>query len=147
LGGSWKGISLDLFFQGLAGHQKRLIREQNVYYEPLQYVNWGFWSKDHFSQSNPDAAWSAVAKWYGWNGWSSFWVRDASFLRLKNVNLSYNFPQSILSKSGLNGLSAYINATNLFFLEEHIGIFDAEINSIGAYPMMRSVTFGLNISF
>jgi TonB-linked SusC/RagA family outer membrane protein len=147
LGGSWKGFSLEAFFQGLAGYQKWIRKAQTVWYEPLRWANWGFYSKDHFSQANPDAAWPSITNWGGWNSRSSFWVRDASFLRLKNVNLAYTFPQSILSKSGLSGLSAYINATNLFFLEDHIKIFDAEINSIGAYPMMRSVTFGLNISF
>jgi hypothetical protein len=147
VGGSWKGISLDVFFQGLAGHQKRLIREQNVYYEPLSYANWGFWSKDHYSESTPNGTWPAVTKWYGFNGWSSFWIRDASFLRLKNVTLSYTFQKDILSKIKLSGLNVYLNATNLFFLSEHIGLFDAEINSIGAYPIMRSFTFGLNISF
>jgi TonB-linked SusC/RagA family outer membrane protein len=147
LGGSWKGFSLDVFFQGLAGHQKWIRKEQTVWYEPLRWANWGFWSKDHFSQSNTDAAWPAVTNWGGTNSRSTFWIRDASFLRLKNVNLSYTFPQSVLSKIKLSGLSAYVNATNLFFLKESIGIFDAEINSIGAYPMMRSFTVGLNISF
>jgi TonB-linked SusC/RagA family outer membrane protein len=147
VGGSWKGLSLELFFQGLAGHQKYIKKEQTVYYEPLRYANWGFYSKDHFSQANPDAAYPSVTNWNGWNSHSSFWIRDASFLRLKNVTLSYNFPQSMLAKSGLSALNVYINATNLFFLSEHIGIYDAEINSIGAYPMMRSFTCGLNISF
>jgi hypothetical protein len=102
LGGSYKGFSLDVFFQGLAGHQKWIRKNQTVWYEPLRWANWGFWSKDHFSQANTDAAWPAMTNWGGTNSQSSFWIRDASFLRLKNVSLSYNFPQSILSKSGLS---------------------------------------------
>jgi TonB-linked SusC/RagA family outer membrane protein len=147
IGGSWKGFSLEALFQGLAGHQKWIRKNQTVWYEPLRFANWGFMSKDHFSQANPNAAWPSVTNWGGTNSRSSFWVRDASFLRLKNVTLSYNFQKAVLSKIGLNGLNVYLNATNLFFLSEHIGIYDAEINSIGAYPMMRSFTCGLNISF
>lgn len=149
LGGSWKGFALEVFFHGLAGHQKRLLvpGQYTLWYEPLHSANWGFWSKDHFSLANPDAQYPAPTNWGGKNNESTFWVRDASFLRLKNVNLSYTVPKTMLSKSRLGSLNVYLNATNLFFLEDHIKEFDAEVERIDIYPLMSAFTMGVNISF
>ena len=78
---------------------------------------------------------------------SSFWVRDADFLRLKNVNLSYTVPKSFLSKLKIEQLKVFLTGTNLFLLQNKIKYYDPECSSIADYPNMRSYSLGLNLSF
>lgn len=91
---------------------------------------------------------------------ASRFVEDGSYIRLKNVNLGYKIPQSVLSKFKINSLRAFISATNLFTITKYTG-FDPEIGSAlpssngtnslttgidwGHYPNPRIFTFGFNV--
>ncbi|HAE69598.1 MAG TPA: SusC/RagA family TonB-linked outer membrane protein, partial [Sphingobacterium sp.] len=79
---------------------------------------------------------------------SDYWLLDASYLRLKNIQLGYTIPKHILTKWKLSGLRVYANAENLFTKSNYRKGWDPEINSSGAYyPIMRNFTFGVNLSF
>ena len=88
---------------------------------------------------------------------SSRFVEDGSYLRLKTVTLSYNFPKKWLNKIHLSRLQAYVTGQNLFTLTKYKG-YDPEVGSLygntlyngidyGRYPSPRIYTFGLNVSF
>ena len=88
---------------------------------------------------------------------SSRFVEDGSYLRLKTVTLSYNFPKKWLNKIHLSRLQAYVTGQNLFTLTKYKG-YDPEVNAFGGdsvaqgvdygtYPQSRAVIFGLNIEF
>ena len=87
---------------------------------------------------------------------SSYYMEDASFLRLKNITLGYNINKSaFLKKLGVNGLRVYVTGTNLHTWTKYGG-FDPEINSYSqllpgvdniSYPRERSVIFGANLKF
>ncbi|NDV83985.1 TonB-dependent receptor [Bacteroides sp. 51] len=88
---------------------------------------------------------------------SSRWVEDGSFLRVKNVTLSYEFDRRLLSKIQLNRLQVYASANNLLTWTKYKG-FDPEVNQYGGaattqgidwgtYPQVRSFVFGLNVEF
>lgn len=142
LNGSWKGFYLDLFFQGLAGH-KEMVDFRGAQARPVE-KNFAFWN-DHWTPENIDAAYPRA-----WNNLagspSTFWLRNGSFLRLKNVTLGYNLPGLILNKIGLTNVKVYANAVNLFLLHNNVGFKDPEAESIRSYPLFRTFTFGLNIS-
>lgn len=87
----------------------------------------------------------------------SRWVEDGSYLRLKNITLSYNLPKSITDKIRLSNLRAFVSGTNLITLTKYMG-YDPEVSSYNAndaqigvdfsnYPQAKIVNFGLNISF
>lgn len=85
---------------------------------------------------------------------SSRFVEDGSFLRLNNLQISYNVPKKTIKKLGLNTLSAYVTMNNLFCFTKYSGI-DPEISG-GTYsptsdgattPRSRSVTASLNFGF
>lgn len=94
------------------------------------------------------------------SGWqrtpSSAWVQDASYLRVRNVSLSYDFSKAITQKIHLNGLRLYVTGTNLYTFTDYVG-FDPETSSQGdglskggdylGYPPARSFIFGANITF
>lgn len=81
---------------------------------------------------------------------STYWLRDASFARLENLSLGYNFKNI----KGLNTLRIYLLARNLFVLTRYEGL-DPEIKVEGSqryidnnyYPKTRSISFGVNIGF
>ena len=83
------------------------------------------------------------------------YLEDASFLRLKNLTIGYTVPSDISRKVGMKSLRAYVSATNLFTLTKYTGL-NPEVNissgttpgvDNGNYPLARTYTFGLNITF
>ena len=74
---------------------------------------------------------------------SDFWLIDASYLSIRNLNLSYSFPKNICNKLGMENLNAYIGVQNLYtFGNEY-----SEISSTVTVPMPRTCTFGLQFAF
>ena len=77
-------------------------------------------------------------------------LEDASFLRLKNLMLSYSLPQSVLRKSkAFSGVRVYAQGQNLFTLTKFSGLDPEGTSNIYAaqYPMARQFTFGLDLTF
>ena len=83
---------------------------------------------------------------------STLWIRDAAYLRLKNVEIGYTLPAHIMRKIGLQSTRIYINGTNLATWS---GLFPGEDPEIPTYsdsdyepyPIMKTVNFGLSLSF
>lgn len=143
IGGTWKGFSLDLFFQGVAG-AKRLIdvRTTDWANETAPYEFWN----DHWTPENPTASFPRAAR-HNAGVESTFWVRNSSFLRLKNVNLSYTVPQNVTSKLRVSQLSVFLTGTNLLLLQNRIKYYDPENSALTDYPNMRNFSMGINLSF
>jgi len=89
---------------------------------------------------------------------SSFFLHDGSFVRLRNVALRYNLPGSLVKKAGLNSASLYVSGQNLYTFTDYFG-YNPEANLYGnstnptygvdqgSYPMSRTTTIGVNIGF
>ena len=159
---SWRGLGLTLFFQGaamtdimLCGMYSALSFSDGTYYtqsfkwgsNPPKYLVEGSWRPDHTDASYPrlstaSSTNNAVA--------SDFWRRDASYLRLKNVSLSYTLPSSWTRRARLESVRVYCNATNVLTLSKltRLGI-DPEAPSVnnGYYPQQRAFSLGVNFSF
>ena len=86
---------------------------------------------------------------------SNFQVEDASYLRLRNVTVAYNFPASELGEK-IDDLRIYLSGTNLFTQTDYIG-FNPEVSNqsittapgedYGAYPLSSVITVGINAKF
>ena len=86
----------------------------------------------------------------------SWAVEDASYLRLSNVTIGYNFPRKWIRKAGIQKLRLYATGSNLFVWTPYTG-FDPEVSTkgsnltpgvdYGAYPRSHSYVFGLNVTF
>jgi TonB-linked SusC/RagA family outer membrane protein len=110
--------------------------------------------KDYWTPSNPNARFPRLLpSGSGGNNYvaSSQWIRDASYFRLKNVNIAYRFPASWFKKTGmpLTGAKIYVSGQNLLTFTKAWDGFDPEINNANAefYPLMRTMTVGVNINF
>lgn len=86
---------------------------------------------------------------------SSYFVEDGSFLRMKNIQLGYKLPKKILKKMKTENLRVYVSANNLFTLTKYQG-FDPDLGSAGVlaagvdyglYPQAKSYMVGLQIAF
>ena len=88
---------------------------------------------------------------------SDRYVEDGSYVKIKNIQLGYNFPSSIYSKLGLSSLRVYAQAKNAFTFTDYTG-YDPEISNgggpvldtgvdRGTYPSPRIISLGLNLKF
>ncbi len=79
--------------------------------------------------------------------------RDASYLRIKSVELGYSFANNALKKGGINSIRIYANGHNLFtFAGKYVKPFDPEkiegAFAVGYnYPVLKSYNFGINLTF
>lgn len=83
---------------------------------------------------------------------SSLWIRDASYLRLKNIEIGYNFDRRVIEKLHVGGLRLFLNGSNLFTWSDVIDL-DPEVLSttgnteLNSYPLQKVYNIGLNITF
>ena len=83
---------------------------------------------------------------------SDLWLRDASYLRLKNVQVGYNIRGGGLQRYGISNLRISATGQNLLTFD-HIKVFDPEASGISSnmgiynYPLMRVFNLGLNFTF
>lgn len=88
---------------------------------------------------------------------STYFIEDGSYLRIKDITLSYNFRGGLLSRLGVSRLQPYVTATNLITFTKYEGM-DPEVNQWGTngavqgidwgtYPHSKSFVFGLNVEF
>ncbi|RGM44887.1 MULTISPECIES: SusC/RagA family TonB-linked outer membrane protein [Bacteroides] len=85
-----------------------------------------------------------------WNANSTRNLFNNSYLRMKNITLSYNFPQPMIKKISLSSLQLFVKADNLLTISGNQGL-DPEQGITGLtyyrYPAMRSISGGVNVSF
>ncbi|WP_294081949.1 SusC/RagA family TonB-linked outer membrane protein [Proteiniphilum sp. UBA5384] len=73
---------------------------------------------------------------------SSFWQRDGSFIKLRNIELGYNIPGSMMRKIGLTSGNLFVNGTNIFTWDR-VDIADPEV--LSGYPAMRTFSVGVKV--
>jgi len=145
----WKGFDFGMFFQGVQGI------EGYSYYEiacPFSgTANLGSWWLDRWTPTNPSNTMPRVTlDEYRTNVHSSFYMEDASYLRLKNIELGYTINPTIMSKIGFNSIRVYGNIQNAFTITKFKG-FDPEQTKdqtrAESYPQVRVMTVGVNVNF
>lgn len=80
---------------------------------------------------------------------SNMWLRDASYLRLRNVSFGYTFDKKVLKGSGINGLKLFVQGENLYTWTKWRG-FDADASdasNLSRFPAPKTVSFGVNVDF
>lgn len=154
VGASYKGWSFSMMFQGVSNVSRFYDAEAM-----FAFVNGGKVKEHHLDRWNParsEAENLAKAKYpllhYDQNGnhnqqLNSYFLQDGSFLRLKNIELSYNMPRRWIRSAGMGDLRLFVNANNLFTWDKLDGMTDPESNGSNLYPIMRSVNFGFNVKF
>ena len=108
--------------------------------------------KDYWRTDNPNALFPRLLpSGSGGNNYllATQWIRSAAYFRIKNINLGYTLPRTVLNKTKISSLRIYFSCQNLLTLSRAWKGFDPEINSANAefYPLMRTFTGGVNVTF
>ncbi|MGL5317080.1 MAG: SusC/RagA family TonB-linked outer membrane protein [Bacteroidales bacterium] len=144
LGASWKNFDLSTFWQGIAG----IYRYSK---EPTADIRGNFTDRmlDRYSSDNINASMPILGRNVN-DYYSSFWLENSSYLRLKNLELGYTFRQPLLAKAGISSIRAYFSGTNLLTFTA-LKNWDPEKSSSDVrndvHPNMRTYSFGLNLQF
>lgn len=81
---------------------------------------------------------------------SSFWVQNAAYMRLKNVQLGYTLPKNVLRSTFIQGARIYISCQNMFTFKHMTEGYDPEQdpnNAQNSLPLLKSYSFGFNFNF
>lgn len=149
IGGSYKNFDLAVLFQGATKMKKLLHGRSMTFFNGGSHNNFKH-LLDYWTPENPNALYPRPWENAHPNNShaSSLYLRDASYLRLKSVDLGYSVPRSVIEKWGVERLRVYFSGANLFLLDK-MKMFDPEIeNTDGSYyPQQRTLNFGLNLTF
>lgn len=148
----YKGITLTAAFQGIAGI--KALPTANLAYPFNNGANaTREWLTDAWTPENPNARLPIVTTSTGSTDnfqRSTFWLRDNSYLRLKNIQLGYSLPDRWLSKVKISRLNIFVNAENMLTFSRYKD-FDPETvldqTTLYSYPMLKTFNGGLNVTF
>ena len=151
----WKGLAFSAFFEFKAG-QKVLTWNENHYLhsdgaqmDMNQFASaLNYWKKPGDTGCDPKPVagnTSGSDDWY-----NDRWLQDGSYLRIKDVTLSYTLPQKWTKKIHINNLKVYVSGLNLYCFN-NVDFWDPEqgVNGItsGAYPLTKSLVGGIELTF
>lgn len=148
LGLSYKMISFNALFSGQA-MAKQLINSQiqGSLIAPPQWLYDGRWTADNPNSTYP-RAFNSNSVNAVYNNYTDFWLRDASFLRLKSLEIACNIPSGVYTKFGFTSMRLYASGFNLLSFDKmkKYGI-DPETNNVTGvnYPQSRIYRVGINI--
>ncbi|GAB2594675.1 TonB-dependent receptor [Spirosoma areae] len=156
LGGNYRGFDLSILFQGAGNVSLAYNRRQfRGFFENSGAVDYliNSWSAERYEKGLPiqfPRLTQGLEENHN-NKVSSYWVRDASYVRLKNVELGYNIPKTLLARIGLSATRLYVNSNNLITWSTVFPGVDPElppgITNEEPYPLTRTINVGLNLKF
>ncbi len=133
---SYKNFNLSIFFQGVNGANRFSYQSTNGNIT-RRYLD--RWTPENGSTKFPRL--NGISNTIG----STFWLEDASYLRLKNLQLGYNIPSEIFNNV-ISNFRIYVLGTNLLTFTK-LDNWDPENDNNLAYPLDKSYTLGINIKF
>lgn len=168
--GSWSNFFFSAFFQGVGkqdwfpGKESSFWGQYNRPYNnvPKWHLN-NYWTED-----NPNAYLPRYSTYNAALGWNDIatdrYKQNIAYLRLKNLQFGYTFPKQLVSKAKIQNLKVYVSGENLaswsplykrtkdYDVSNVAGSTDSDLNSNSmgdgnSYPLMKSVSFGLSVTF
>jgi TonB-dependent starch-binding outer membrane protein SusC len=141
-----------MFWQGV-GQRKVWLRGESV--EAFHNNNEGpvfDFHMDRWTPANRDASYPRLtvgSESANNAAKSDFWIYDAAYLRLKNLQLGYTFSNNLTEPAGINNFRLYVSLQNALTITNMIGGWDPEAagGSGRIYPVARIYSMGLNLNF
>ncbi|MBD2705735.1 SusC/RagA family TonB-linked outer membrane protein [Spirosoma sp. BT702] len=144
----YKGFSLNVVLQGV-GKADGLLNEQGI----MPFFLGGTVQeqhKDHWTPENPNATFPRLAFSEANNEKnSSFWLRNAAYLRLKNIQLGYTIPTTLTQRIGINNIRVFANGQNILTFDKFWDGYDVEspVGTGRSYPQVKMYSFGIDVNF
>lgn len=155
LGLQYKSFQINAFFYGVSRIYKEVDSSvlwdfeygtSEIYSANIDAL--GRWTPENMANATKPALHSQY-KGYSARGGTTYSFQNAAYLRLKNIELSYNISPKLLNSldMGINSLQLYANGSNLFTWTQFNKQLDPEGSSSSVYPMVRRYNFGVRMSF
>ena len=155
----YMGFDFSALLQGATGGIRYITNESGEIGNFTQEF-----AKDRWTTANPDASGPRTfnrGNEYWVAQWNTYWMRKTDYLRLKNIELGYTLPVSVLRRASVQAIRVYVNAFNLLTYSPDFKEFDPEmtggdannptggaVNTSGqGYPLQKIVNFGLSVTF
>ena len=147
-GVEYKGFGFDILFQGVGNYSANL-NAKGMYWPLLNTTNLSQQAYDgRWTPSNPNAKFPRLSTTSNANNYqtSTFWQKDRSFFKLRNVELYYNLPKTLLEKTRIiKTAKVYVRGIDLF-CADNLDEADAESYGVTA-PLTKSIVAGVALSF
>lgn len=147
LGFEWKGLGFYALFQG-AGRYSAVLNTKSMYWPLIDNTNISKYAyENRWTPSNPDALFPRLSSQSNDNNYqtNTLWLADRSFLKLRNVDLYYNLPESLLNKTKfIKGVKIYASGNDLFSFD-NFAVDDPE--AYGTAQLFRSIVAGVKLTF
>ncbi|MBD3588853.1 SusC/RagA family TonB-linked outer membrane protein [Bacteroides sp. GM023] len=149
LGAEYKGFGFTALFQGVANYSQLL--DTRSIYRPLVSNNTisQHYYDNRWTASNPDGKYPRLTYNGSKNNYNtnSMWVADASFLKLRTLEVYYQLPERwIKSLPGVSQARVFARGHDLFSIDKMDGVIDPELTG-ASHPLMSQYTFGVNLRF
>ena len=153
---AWKGFDLEVLFQGAAGASVNLLDNSN---QVVAFVNngnaydiakgaWAYYPTQGID-TRATARYPRLTAQNNENNYrtSSLWIKNADYLKLRNLELGYNFDTRKLQKAGVDNLRIYLSAQNLLTFSGLLENYNMDPERLSGYPTVKSYNVGVSITF
>ncbi|WP_153796304.1 SusC/RagA family TonB-linked outer membrane protein [Foetidibacter luteolus] len=156
----YKGFDLSLLIQGATGAVRYINTESGEIGNFLQSFAENRWTEENPNAKGPRTYNRGNEYWVSRG--NTYWLYKTDYIRLKNIELGYNLPSSLLRKASIQNLRIYVNAFNFLTYAPHLKDFDPESgannanvdarnNSISTsgtgYPIQKIINTGISVTF
>ena len=150
---AWRGLDFSFVIQGvgkcdgyLEGTARHALQDMAAYPQKVHLDRYNV-----VSNPNPNATYPRLTYNTKFNQetFSTFWLEDASYMRLKNIQVGYTFPEKWMKKARIDNLRIYLSGDNLVTFSKYFYAYDPEtpVSKGGYYPQVKTVVLGLNVTF
>ena len=146
--GAYKGFDLSMLFQGV-GKANGYIEGHGIqpFFEggTVQEQHKDYWTNENRNAKFPRLAFNETNNIQ----YSSFWMKNAAYCRLKNLQVGYTLPKKWTEKCSMENVRIYFSGDNLFTISDFWKGFDVEapVGNGNYYPQVKTISFGIDVKF
>jgi TonB-linked SusC/RagA family outer membrane protein len=141
VGIDWKGFSAYVQFYGVNNSTRSVSLQSFSKHLNRVYEQGSFWSEDNTDADVPMPRWNSHMNYSG-----TTYLYDSSYIRLKNMEIAYTFQEHWLDRIGISALRVYLSGNNLWMWTNMPDDREVNMGSGSAYPTVRRINLGLNIT-
>lgn len=146
---SWKGFDVAFMLQGATGRKDYWLNAFNqLNFSASRYAVTENHLNNPWNYDNRNGAWPRLGGSGNNTAETTFWLDDMSYIRLKNVQVGYSIPGSLLKRVGVNNLRIAGSAENLATITSYRGLDPEKTgNNNNMYPLIKSYSLSIQLGF
>lgn len=153
----YKGLDFRVLFQGAASRDVNIMNaarnkviafENNGNVYDIAQGRWAYYPKQNID-TRQYATYPRLSTQNNNNNYlnSTFWMKNGQFLRMRNIELGYNFPKETLKKLRLTQVRVFVSGVNLLTWSPLLKDYDMDPESLSGYPALKSYNIGITVGF